>query len=150
MISQDRELERFEVVQPAYSLISREIEQQIIPLCRERQLSIITYSPLAAGFLSGKYQPDHQTIPRGSRFDIKPGHIDRYFKADNFRLLERLRVLSNEMGIPMARLAVGWVFQNPQLTSVLIGATSLSHVDNGLEAMGMEFRPEWVDTLLEK
>lgn len=141
-------LSRFEAVQCNYNLVSREIEKDVIPLCRAHNVSVITYSPLGAGFLTGKYPPDREAIPKGSRFDVKPGHIDIYFHQENFRLLERLRLLSRNVGIPMARLSLGWALQNPDLTSVLIGATSLAHVDNGIEALGMSWNSDWTQFIL--
>jgi 1-deoxyxylulose-5-phosphate synthase len=147
-ISETRRLTRFEVIQSAYNLVLRGIEHDVIPFCRERDISIITYSPLGAGFLTGKYQANHQAIPKGSRFDIKPGHADIYFEEEHFRLVERLRTLSGAIGIPMARLALGWVLQNPNLTSVLIGATSPAHVDNGIEAMSLRLHSDWIRFIL--
>jgi aryl-alcohol dehydrogenase-like predicted oxidoreductase len=120
-----------------YNLVAREIEQDMLPLAVKRNVAVITYSPLGAGFLSGKYLPGQELIPRGSRFDVKPGHRDIYFKPENFRLLEKLRSKALSSGLPMVRLALDWVFRNPSVTSVLVGARSIEQVSNALEACAM-------------
>ena len=86
------------MIQPSYSLADREIEKELLPLCRAEQVAAITYSPLAAGFLTGKYSPDRAAFPKGSHFDIIPGHADLYFTERNFRLVERLRQLERGDG----------------------------------------------------
>jgi len=143
-VNQGRGLHRFEAIQSVYSLVAREIEQELIPLCERQQIGVITYSPLAAGFLSGKYTPDRQAVPKGSRFDVIPGHADLYFHEESFRRLDRLRELSAATGIPMARLALGWALKNQSITSVLIGATTPAHIANGLEALQLRFQSDWL------
>lgn len=142
-VSQARGLNRFEVTQPIYNLVAREIEEESLPLCEQQQIGVITYSPLAAGFLSGKYTPDRQAVPKGSRFDVIPGHADIYFHEQSFRTLDRLRELATATGIPMARLALGWALNNQSITAVLIGATAPAHIANGLEALQLRFQSDW-------
>lgn len=124
---------RFESIQPSYSLVERHIESEVLPLCEDQKVGVISYSPLAAGFLTGKYQPD-QPIPKKTRFDVAPGHQAIYFKSENFALVERLRVASQKTTIPMAELALGWVLRSQRITSVLIGARIPDHVDQALRA----------------
>lgn len=143
-VSQARELHRFEVTQPVYNLVAREIEAELLPLCEQQQIGVITYSPLAAGFLTGKYTPDRHAIPKGSRFDVIPGHADIYFHEQSFRTLDRLRELAAATGIPMARLALGWALNNQSIAAVLIGATAPAHIANGLTALQLRFQSDWV------
>ena len=98
-------------------------------------LPIFTYSPLGAGFLSGKYSANRELIPKGSRFDVRPGHADIYFKPENFRLVEKLRLKSEAMGLSMSRLAMGWVMSNPMVSSVLVGARSVDQVSAAVETL---------------
>ena len=126
---------RFEIIQPPYSLVAREGEDELFPLCLQEGVGITAYSPLGAGFLTGKYTPDRETMPKGTRFDIKPGHADIYFSDQNFRTVEALRSKSEELGIPMVRLAMAYAMTNSDITSVLIGARSTGHVDNALESL---------------
>ena len=105
-------------------------------------VGITPYSPLASGFLAGKYTPDRSKFPKGTRFDVIPGHADIYFEDRNFKLVEKLRAKSEKMGLPMVKLAMAWVMANTSLTSVLIGARRTAHVDNAIEAMEMDLSPE--------
>ncbi len=133
---------RFEVLQPPYSLAAPEADGGLFPLCRENQISTTTYSPLAAGFLTGKYTPDRGDFPDGSRFHVIPGHADVYFNNDNFKMLEHLRKKSDETGVPMVRLSMAWAMGNPDVTSVLVGARKTEQIDNAIEASEMKMSPE--------
>ena len=129
---------RFEVTQPPYSLAAPEAQEDLFPICRQEQIAVTTYSPLAAGFLSGKYTSDRSKFPKGSRFHIKPGHADLYFSERNFRVVELLREKSREVGLPMVRLAMAWAMTHPDVTSVLVGARNLDHIGNALAAFEMK------------
>ncbi len=133
-ISRACNLARFEVIEPIYNLAYREIESDLLPLCQKEKIATTIYSPLGAGFLTGKYRADSPP-PVGSRFHVIPAHVDIYFNEKNFRLAESLRSLSERSGVSMARLAMGWVFSNPGIQSVLVGATSTQHIDNALESL---------------
>ena len=133
---------RFEVLQPAYSLARPEAEEELFPLCRAEAIAVITYSPLAAGFLSGKYTPDRSEIPHGTRLHISPGHADMYFTDRNFRIADRLRAKAVELGVPMVRLAMAWAMTHTDVTSVLIGARTTDHIDNALQAYREGLDPE--------
>jgi len=138
-VSRRANLPRFEVTQPMYSLVSREIESEFLPLCKRENIGVIGYSPLGAGFLSGKYV---DSIPQGSRFDVIPGHVDIFFNERNFAMVRELGRLSERMGVPMVKLAMAWALRNPDLTAVLIGARTTEHIDNAIEAMQMELPDE--------
>ena len=120
-------------VQPIYNLADRSIEHDLLPLCAERQIGVMSYSPLGAGFLTGKYRRDGQ-VPEGTRFDVIPGHQDIYFTERGFRIVEELRRISVESGIPMVQLALGWTLRQSGVASVLIGARHPEHVDQAFEA----------------
>jgi 1-deoxyxylulose-5-phosphate synthase len=149
-LSRTKGLAKLEMTQPPYSLVSREIEAELLPLCRAERIGVGSYSPLAGGFLSGKYTPDHGGIPKGSRFDIKPNHANQYFCERNFRTIERLRRIADDMKLPMTCVAMAWVLRNPDVTSVLIGATSTAHLDNAVRAMGVDIPAELVKVLEAK
>jgi aryl-alcohol dehydrogenase-like predicted oxidoreductase len=140
---------RLEEVQPPYNLVAREIEADLLPLCERENIGVVVYSPLAAGFLSGKYQPDRAAIPKGSRFDVIPGHADIYFNEQNFDVVEKLRRKSEQSDVSMVRLAMGWVLQKKNITSVLVGATSVHHLENAVAALEMPFPKEWIDEMDE-
>lgn len=124
---------RLESVQPNYNLVTREIEGDVLPLCEEREIGVISYSPLGAGFLTGKYRKGGE-VPAGTRFDVIPGHQDIYFNDENFDRMEKLRVVSEREGRSMIQLALAWVIGQPGISSVLVGARSLGHIDQAFEA----------------
>lgn len=136
-------LARFRIVQPNYNLVEREIERELLPLAARNDIRVVTYSPLGAGFLTGKYTPDRAQFPDGSRFAVKPGHADIYFTPEKFQTVERLRAKSAATGVPMARLAMAWVFQNPRVDTVLVGARSTTHLDNAFTALHETFPADW-------
>ena len=148
-ISKHRRCQRLEEVQPPYSLVARQIEPDLLPLCEKDQIGVVVYSPLAAGFLSGKYQPDRAAIPKGSRFDVIPGHADIYFNEKNFDIVEKLRRKSERCDVSMVRLAMGWVLQKESITSVLVGATDVHHLENAVAALEMPFPMEWINEMDE-
>lgn len=124
---------RIKSVQPMYSLVHREIEADLLPLCIDQQIGTMTYSPLGAGFLTGKYSKGGE-MPAGTRFDIKPGHQRYYFTDDGWRIMEGLRKKAAELDTTMIQLALGWVIAQPGVTSMLIGARKVSHIDQAFEA----------------
>ena len=123
-----------QTIQPPYNLIQREIEEDLLPLCMERKIDVITYSPLAAGFLSGKYDRSGK-IPAGTRFDVIPGHQPIYCHERGFAILDRLRAAAQETGESMVHLALAWVLQKKEVTSTLVGARHTGHIDQALSAL---------------
>lgn len=128
-------LPRLEVTQSLYNLAIRDIERDLLPLCRERNVGVQAYSPLGAGFLTGKYTRGMQQFPAGSRFDIKPGHARIYFGEHQFQIVDRLRELSDRSGVPMTRLAMAWILRRDDIDTVLVGARTIDHLDNALQAL---------------
>ena len=138
---------RFEVIQPPYNLADPGAQDELFPLCRREEVGVTSYSPLAAGFLTGKYTPDRNDFPRGSRFDVIPGHADIYFNDRNFRNVERLRALSDAKGLPMVRVAMAWAMGHPDVTSVIVGARHTGHLDNAFEALALRTDSELRDEM---
>lgn len=124
---------RLEAVQPIYNLVAREIEQDLLPLCAEHSIGVVSYSPLGAGFLSGKYR-QNGSVPKGTRFDIIPGHQDIYFNDTCFRVMEDLRAKAATEGRSMIQLAMAWAIGQPGITAVLIGARNTAQVDQAFAA----------------
>ena len=124
---------RLESVQPNYNLVTREIEAELLPLCADQDIGVISYSPLGAGFLTGKYRKGGE-IPLGTRFDIIPDHQDIYFSDENFDRVEKLRAISERIGRSMIQLALAWVIGQPDISSVLVGARDIGHIDQAFEA----------------
>ncbi len=133
---------RYEMTQPGYNLGLRADEKDLLPMCIEEEIAVTPFSPMGAGFFTGKYTPNHADIPKGTRFDIMPAHADLYFNDRNFRTVERLRNKAAEMGIPMTRLAMAWSMTHPAITAALVGARKPAHIDNAIAAFEMGLDPE--------
>lgn len=136
-------LEPISAIEPGFNLADSAIRHDLLPFCEKEKIATITYSPLAAGFLTGKYTPGG-AIPKGTRFDVAPAHGNIYFTDRNFKIVENLQALSEETGEPMTRLAMAWVFQHSGVSSILIGARKFSHIDNAVEAMERPIAPELI------
>ncbi len=130
-LSNTAEFSRMISVQPPYNLLQREIEADLLPLCAAENIGVISYSPLAAGFLTGKYRQG-AAIPSGTRFDVIPGHQNIYFTEHGYQVLENLEAESQATGKSHVQLALSWVLNQPGITSVLIGARNMSQIDQAI------------------
>jgi aryl-alcohol dehydrogenase-like predicted oxidoreductase len=115
---------RFDSVQPRYNLLFREAERELLPLCLEDGLGVISYNPIAGGLLSGKHA--RGAPPQGSRFTLGSAaerYQDRYWHTAMFETVERIRPLAAEAGLDLVTLAVRWVMAHPAVTAPIIGAS---------------------------
>ncbi len=135
-------LKRFEVIQLPYNLLLS--SHDAFPVVEHENIGVMAYSPLAAGFLSGKYTPDRSVVPKGTRFDVIPAHADIYFNDRNFRRVVLLHRLAAKIGVPPLQLAMAWVLQNPLVTTTLVGVRTRAHLDNALAADRLVFDPSWL------
>ncbi len=133
--------QRFESDQECYNLAIREIDKQTIPLVNNQGLGLVGYSPLGAGFLTGKYGRN-RLIPAGTRFDVVKGHSDPYFSEGAFSIVEALKVKAANLDVSLIGLALAWVLCNPSITSMLIGAREVTHVDQAFDALEYTMNPE--------
>ena len=133
---------RFEIIQPPYSLALPEAQDDQFPICHREQIAVTPYSPLGAGFLSGKYTPDKTRLGTGTRFDIVPAHADIYFSERNFRIVEQLRAKAAALGVPMVQLGLAWAMSHPDVTAALVGARTEAHINNALAAFEMRLDPK--------
>ena len=137
---------RVQAVQPAYNLVDRAVEDELLPLCADQQIASVTYSPLAAGFLTGKYRRDGE-IPQGSRFDVRPGHQPLYMHDAGFAVLDRLEAVAERTGQSVVQLSLAWVMAQPTVTSVLIGARTPAQVDQAFDARDLTLSDETIAQL---
>ena len=133
-------------VQPNYSVAIRDIEAELLPFCADQNIGVISYSPLGAGFLTGKYTRTW-TAPKGTRFDVMPDHWEIYENDTSMRRMEGLRELASETGISMVQLALAWAIGQAGITSVLIGCRSTSHIDQAFQAEEMGLTQELRDRI---
>ncbi len=118
---------KFGLLETVYNVLYRGAEKDLINYCDLENIDIISYSPLGAGFITGKYKNGRET-PKKTRFDIKPSHKDIYFKDIFFETMNKLEKLSNETNLSLIDLALSWVLSRNFLSSILIGVRDISHI----------------------
>jgi aryl-alcohol dehydrogenase-like predicted oxidoreductase len=132
-------LERYETLQPKYSLVHRsEFEAELEPLCREQGLGVLPYSPLAAGFLTGKYRRN-APLPDSRRAE---GVRERSMTDANFATLERIDVVANGRGATPAQVALAWLLTKPTVTAPIIGANSVAQLTELLPSVSLGLSSE--------
>ena len=134
-------LASFASVQPRYSMMEREVESELTPFCESYGVGILPYYPLANGFLTGKYARG-QTAPEGTRL----ADNDRgMFTDENFDMLERLEAFCAERDHTVLELAFAWLLANPNVSSVIAGATRAEQVVGNAKAGGWSLTEEEYD-----
>jgi 1-deoxyxylulose-5-phosphate synthase len=136
-VSYKHDLHRFDCVQPRYNLLWREIEAELLPLCRDQGIGVISYNPLAGGFLTGKHKAG-EPPQEGGRFAIgKTGELyrERYWQQAQFEAVERLKQVFQPRGQSLVKVAVAWVLAQPGITSAIIGASKPEQLDESLAAV---------------
>lgn len=134
-ISERRGFVRFESVQAYYSIAGRDLEREIVPLASDQRLAILPWSPLAGGFLTGKFARDGKG-PEGARrttFDFPP--IDR---ERAFRIIDAMRPVAQAHDASVARVALAWLLHQPAVTSVIIGAKTREQLHDNLAAVDLK------------
>lgn len=139
--SDSKGLARFECYQPQYSLVVRDIEQEIVPVCTLKGLGVVVWSPLAGGYLTGKYQPG-QDSATGSRSEEGWAFPARYFHADRNNILATLLEVAAELGRSPAQVALRWVLDQGFVTSAIVGARNHAQIEETLQAAGWRLPDE--------
>ena len=133
-VSEREGLVRFEWVQNSYSLLDREAEDGVLPFCREHGLGFTPFSPLAGGWLTGKYARG-QSYPAGSRMAQRPEPYAGFDSERIWRGLDRLADAARERGVDMATLAFAWLFSTPDVTAVVVGPREPEHLEPVRQAL---------------
>jgi len=131
---------RFVSSQPQYSALWRVIESKVIPLCEREGIGQIVWSPIAQGVLTGKYLPGKKA-PAGSRAtDKKSGSamISRWMRDDVLTAVQKLQPIADELGCTMSQMALAWALANPNVSSVIMGATKSAQVKENVKASGLK------------
>ncbi|OGO37129.1 MAG: aldo/keto reductase [Chloroflexi bacterium RBG_16_57_11] len=144
----------FVCIQPLYNLLDRGIEWDLLPLCQSEGLGVITWAPLRGGWLSGRYQRGMQAPPQGSRIEEadKQNWSERweiYANERTWMLLDTLFAVARECEHTPPQVAINWLLNRPGVTSPIIGARSLKHLEDNLGAAGWSLTPEQVDRLTQ-
>lgn len=116
----------FAAIQSHYHMFERDLEKEVIPFCQSENMALIPYFPLAGGFLTGKYRKG-KPAPAGSRGESSE-YVQKYMTGKNYMILEKLITFTKDHGHDMNELAIAWLLAQPQVASVISGATSLDHV----------------------
>ena len=132
--SNELDLHRFETMQTHYNLCYREEEREMIPFCKDQNISVLPYSPVAKGFLTGKYTRNEKndTI----RFKTDPRLAERFFKPEDFDVLEIVMQIANEKDVKPSQIALAWLLEKN--TAPIIGVTKKSHVEDAVESLNIK------------
>lgn len=134
-------LASFAAVQPLYNLVNRDVEVELLPLCQEKKLGVVSYSPLARGILTAKYKPGEK-FPEGSR----AARSDKRMKEAELRdeslvISQRLADHCRSKGVAPSQFALAWCMANPILTSVIIGPRTMEQYDDNFAALNVAITP---------
>ena len=140
MLAEMRGYVPFVSIQNHYHMLERDLEREMMPYCNAHNVGILPYFPLAGGFLTGKYRRG-QAVPAGSRGEQSP-YVQRYMVDANYDKVERLEAWANERGHTMAELAHAWLLAQPQVSSVISGATRLEQVQANAAAADWQLTPD--------
>jgi aryl-alcohol dehydrogenase-like predicted oxidoreductase len=131
---------RYDSLQPHYNLVHRaEFERELADVCRSFGIGVVPYSPLAAGFLTGKYQRD-AALPESDRAS---GVKNRHFNDRNWDLLSTMETMASEKGdFTVSQVALAWLLSDPVITSPIIGPRTMGQLEDNLKAVELKLTPE--------
>lgn len=141
------ELSRFISLQAYYSLVGRDLEHELLPLCQEDGLGVMVWSPLAGGFLTGKYRREDEEGPRDARrtgFDFPP--VDKELAYD---VVDALDEMAEAKGISIPQLSLAWLLDQEGVSSVIVGAKKMSQLEDNLGSVNVSFTDDERDLLDE-
>jgi aryl-alcohol dehydrogenase-like predicted oxidoreductase len=143
--------ERFRTEQPPYSLLTRAIEYDVLPTCLRHGMGVMAYSPLAGGWLSGRYRKGQVVSGPGSAARVQrfPGAYDSANPANAAKLdaADALGALADEAGITLVQMAVAFAVRHPAVTSAIIGPRTMEHLDAYLAADGIDLAADLLDRI---
>jgi aryl-alcohol dehydrogenase-like predicted oxidoreductase len=136
---------RFVCLQPRYNLVDRQVERELLPICREEGLGVIPWGPLAGGFLSGKYQRD-KSMPEEARITHAeptwPESMKRQGTERNWRVLDAVGQIAEQRGKSYPQVALAWLKAQPGVTSPILGARTIEQLEDNLGCLGWELTSE--------
>ena len=134
-LAEEHGLHRIEWVQNEYSLLVRAAEDEVLPLCARERLGFTPFSPLAGGWLSGKYRRG-EPYPAGSRMLVRPD--ERFAREDVHAAVEAFAAEAEALGVQPATLALAWVLAHPGVTAAVAGPSSVAHLAPALDALDVQ------------
>ena len=139
--------ERFVSMQPEYNAVDRHEEANVLPACASEDVGVIPWSPLAGGFLTGKYDPDGE-VPEGTRAADDDYTRDR-FTEENWAVLSELQSVADERGVSTAQVALAWLLERPVVDAPIIGPRTEAHLDDALGAVDVSLSAAEVERIAE-
>jgi len=136
---------RFVSMQNHYNLLYREDEREMMPLCEDQGVGVIPFSPLARGVLARK----PAQVDGTARYQNDPSAKSRYDQEDNLTTVERVSEVAEARGIPMAQVALAWMYTKPYITSPIVGTTKPHHLDDAIAALSVNLTEDEVKRLEE-
>jgi aryl-alcohol dehydrogenase-like predicted oxidoreductase len=142
--------ERFVCEQPPYSILVRGVETEILPLCQKYGMGVIPWSPLAGGYLSGRYRKG-QEPPQSSRAQRLPHRFDLSIPANRakFEAADALGQLADDAGLTLIQLALAFVINHPAVTSAITGPRTMDHLESQIAALDVKLSTEVLDRIDE-
>jgi len=144
ILSAEKDWAGFVSLQAYYSLVGRDLEHELLPLCREEGVGVLPWSPLSGGFLSGKYRRDNPNPEGARRTNFQFPAID---EARGFDAVEALDEIAKKKGVTVPQVALAWLLAQPGITSIIIGANKMSQLEDNLKAADLELSAEDVEQL---
>ena len=141
-------LEPFTLTQPRYNLVDREIEGDYLEFCREQGLAVFPWSPLAQGFLTGKYERDAD-LPADATASDTEGWESRYLTETNFDVLDVLREVADEVDASLAQVALAYHCHHPDVTAPILGARTVDQLEENLGAADVSLADDQIERLRE-
>jgi aryl-alcohol dehydrogenase-like predicted oxidoreductase len=145
-ISEAKNLERFATLQAFYSLIARDLENELVPLSLDQGLGILPWSPLGGGFLTGKYRRG-KPRPEGARRSDPEGQFLQFDEEKGFDIVDELERIANSHGASITQAALNYLLRKPGVCSVIIGAKTKAQLEDNLKASNWEMSPAEVGRL---
>lgn len=136
----------FVTLQAQYNLLVRDIEREHVPLCREHGLGVLCWSPLANGFLTGKFERG-KPPQTGTRLGEKAERFARYDTERNWKIIDAVRAIASEVSSTPAAVSIAWLLAKPSVTSVIFGARTVEQLDANLAGGELELSAKHVATL---
>jgi len=147
-LSRTKNLSAFVTLQAQYSLVTRDLEREHVPLCRAHGVGILPWSPLASGFLSGKYEKG-QPPPPGARLEQWNDRMRDFDNERNWKILGTVRAVAAETSATPAAVSLAWLLKQPQVSSCIFGARSVQQLEENVKATDVVLSDEQVKRLTE-
>jgi aryl-alcohol dehydrogenase-like predicted oxidoreductase len=142
-ISERLNLARFESVQSYYTIVGRDLERELVPMMNSEKIGLMVWSPLAGGYLSGKYRQGKEGVEgRRAAFDFPPVNQDR-----GEAVLDAMDTIAQTKGVSIARIALAWLLHQPHVSSVIVGAKRVDQLDDNLAAVDITLDADELATL---